>query len=318
MSDIEKKVVNADGSIKFSCRSPIYMCANCTHAERCQDLLNILRLFKVEEVQGNFDYVGNFPFIEDREGEKDPRNKRNELSSTEWLNFTRTAIAAKLPNILGHELRRKHPGYKSPILFGQLISFFTQKNDIILDPFAGTGSSLIAAAMLERDGIGFETDSRWIDVYKEICEKENIKQLKMIQADSSHLSVGVNPSSIDFIIIDPPDPMATEEWAGMEAPPSLDIYFGFMTRVLRGCIQCLKKKKHVALITRNHYFNGKYYLMSTSYAEAAEKAGFVLKGEKVWVNAGEKLKPYGYPHSYVPNIVHMHLLFFQKPEEEFY
>ena len=32
------------------------------------------------------------------------------------------------------------------------------------------------------------------------------------------------------------------------------------------------------------------------------------KGDLIWYQAGTRLRPYGYPHAFVPNIVHQHVL----------
>lgn len=44
------------------------------------------------------------------------------------------------------------------------IQFFTGKNDLILEPFAGSGTSLIAAKELGRNYIGFEIDKTYYDI----------------------------------------------------------------------------------------------------------------------------------------------------------
>ena len=46
----------------------------------------------------------------------------------------------------------------------------------------------------------------------------------------------------------------------------------------------------------------------------AEAAGFVTKGEKIWYQAGSRLRPYGYPFAYIPNITHQYIVIFQKPK----
>ena len=44
-------------------------------------------------------------------------------------------------------------------------------------------------------------------------------------------------------------------------------------------------------------------------AEAARRfPGLVPKGDLVWYQAGTRLRPYGYPSGFVPNIVHQHIL----------
>ena len=40
--------------------------------------------------------------------------------------------------------------------------------------------------------------------------------------------------------------------------------------------------------------------------------GFVTKGDLIWYQAGTRLRPYGYPRGFVPNIVHQHILVLRK------
>ena len=59
-----------------------------------------------------------------------------------------------------------HPTQKSIFLLCDLINIFTDENDIIIDPVAGSGSTLIAAHKLNRKGYGFEIKK---DFYKKAC-----------------------------------------------------------------------------------------------------------------------------------------------------
>ena len=44
----------------------------------------------------------------------------------------------------------------------------------------------------------------------------------------------------------------------------------------------------------------------------AEKVGFVTKGDLIWYQAGTRLRPYGYPRAFVPNIAHQHIVVLRK------
>jgi len=58
----------------------------------------------------------------------------------------------------------RHPTEKPVALMMELIADFTQPGDVILDPFMGSGTTLIAAARTGRIGIGIERDRKWFDV----------------------------------------------------------------------------------------------------------------------------------------------------------
>ena len=47
-------------------------------------------------------------------------------------------------------------------------------------------------------------------------------------------------------------------------------------------------------------------------AARAMRVGLVPKGDLIWYQAGSRLRPYGYPRAFVPNIVHQHILVFRK------
>ena len=63
---------------------------------------------------------------------------------------------------------RIHPTQKPVNLLKQLISIFTDPGDVIIDPVAGSASSLFSARALDRNSYGFEIDPTF---YKEANEK---------------------------------------------------------------------------------------------------------------------------------------------------
>jgi site-specific DNA-methyltransferase (adenine-specific) len=75
-----------------------------------------------------------------------------------------------------------HPTQKPVKLLEQLISIFTDPGDVVIDPVAGSGSTLIAAENLGRVGHGFEIKkdfwmaaNKWLDEVK--TDKREIKEL---------------------------------------------------------------------------------------------------------------------------------------------
>jgi site-specific DNA-methyltransferase (adenine-specific) len=54
-----------------------------------------------------------------------------------------------------------HPTEKAVDTIKPLIEAFTKAGDVVLDPFAGSGSSLVAAALLRRQYIGIELEQQY-------------------------------------------------------------------------------------------------------------------------------------------------------------
>lgn len=78
--------------------------------------------------------------------------------------------------------RKVHPTQKPVKLIERLIEIFTDEGDVVIDPVAGSGSTLIAAENLGRKGYGFEIDKQiykdakeWVDANKKY--REEIKRM---------------------------------------------------------------------------------------------------------------------------------------------
>jgi adenine-specific DNA-methyltransferase len=59
---------------------------------------------------------------------------------------------------------RVHPTEKSVDTLRPIIEAFSKPNDVVLDPFAGSGSSLVAAALLGRQYLGIELEAKYCEI----------------------------------------------------------------------------------------------------------------------------------------------------------
>jgi len=69
-----------------------------------------------------------------------------------------------------------HPTQKPVELLKTLIEIFTDEGDVVIDPVAGSGSTIVAAERLKRKGYGFEIKREFYNKAKEWIEEE--KQIK--------------------------------------------------------------------------------------------------------------------------------------------
>lgn len=67
---------------------------------------------------------------------------------------------------------RQHPTEKPLGLIGQIIDVSTRPGDLVLDPFAGSGTTLRAAKNLGRRAVGIELDERYCSLIAERCRQE--------------------------------------------------------------------------------------------------------------------------------------------------
>src|SRR3989454_3976783 len=89
-----------------------------------------------------------------REEPKARDNKINELNGTEWIKFTKSWFVHR-PVPRGDQ-KILHPASFPESLVKEFVQFFTKKGGVVVDPFLGTGSTLVASIELDRSGVGFE------------------------------------------------------------------------------------------------------------------------------------------------------------------
>jgi len=72
-----------------------------------------------------------------------------------------------------NKYRDEHPCQLPIHLLERIILMSTNENDIVFDPFVGTGTSAIAAKKLGRRFIGIDIDDKYVDITREKLTKES-------------------------------------------------------------------------------------------------------------------------------------------------
>jgi len=292
-----------------------------------------------------------------------PANDLNELSGEEWLYFTKSVWTTAYPSELGHQRRKAHGANKPPRLMARLIEFFTKSGELVLDPFAGVGGTLLGAAIARgpRRAIGLELDERWIAAYRETVEALAAERdgagpaladlgpqdpggvrsfdpsgLEMRHGDARTLLRAIPDASIDLVATDPPYnvqlpmtmaggklaeahanrrtdyAMVSTHDADLANLPDYPAFLDAMQDVLAECHRVLRPGRYAVLIVRDAYQGGRYLFTAADLAARADAVGLVPKGDIAWYQAGTRLRPYGYPRSFVPNIAHQHIVVLRK------
>lgn len=128
-------------------------------------------LFYTKKVKGAKIYELRHPHKRDRKqgyllkdygGKKDLLHPFGPLVSDVWTDIHRIKHNAK---------RDPHPCQLPIHLMDRLILMTTDENDIILDPFSGTGTTAISAKRLGRKYIGFELDKKYVEISRQKIER---------------------------------------------------------------------------------------------------------------------------------------------------
>ncbi len=267
-----------------------------------------------------------------------PQNQLNELSGAEWMYFTKSVLRTSYPSILGHDLRRRQGGNKPPQLMQSIIEFFTKRDGLVLDPFAGAGGTLLGAHLAGRRSLGMEINPRSIAIYRQVCEREGIRPHPVLCGDCEALLDALADDSVDLIATDPPYSIRLRQTmsgaaanAGYNRPnrrsgyveysddpadlsnlDSFAAFFAAMQRIGVKLLRVLRPRRYLVLIVRDAYQGGEYIPTAYHLAERYKEVGFVLKGVHIWYATGTRIRPYGYPYAYVPNIIHQNVLIMRK------
>ena len=80
-----------------------------------------------------------------------------------------------IPVVNNDDPERIHPTQKPTDLAAYFVKTYTQPNDLVLDPTAGSGSTLLAAQSLGRRWIGFDTDAEMVEAASSRLDRSNRK-----------------------------------------------------------------------------------------------------------------------------------------------
>lgn len=272
----------------------------------------------------------------------DPRNRLNDLSNREWLKRTKSVWYSR-PGPRD-ALKAQHPATFAETDIVRLIELFTKNGERVLDPFLGSGSTLIACLMCGRRGIGIELVSRWVEIARRRVRHYLVTSAVLplvdptcdiIEGDSRHVLAAMPADCFDFVVTSPPYWNILHKEHGMKQArerrslnlptrysdldedlgnlPSYEAFLEELYGVWEQVARVLRPGRYLAVVVSDFRHGDRYYLYHADTARIVERTGLVLKGAIVLVQDNKNLYPYGIPYTFVPNVHHQMILLFQKP-----
>jgi len=106
------------------------------------------------------------------EGFLHPNNYLNDLNSKDWVKRKRSWLVV---NAVGEKeyragLKEEHPATYPKALVKHLLSCYTQRGHTVLDPFVGSGSTIVQAALMLRRSIGFDLSPDYIEMARGVLD----------------------------------------------------------------------------------------------------------------------------------------------------
>ncbi len=288
---------------------------------------------KIEIVEG-LDFMSDSDHAEHEKPRKKIRNpkRRVELDGKTWLQNS-ISIWSDIRKTNG-EVALKHPAIFPEMLPSRLISIYSNKKDLILDPFVGTGATLLAAKSLKRDSIGIELSKEFIDVYqKRINELSLFEDVgytpKIVHDDSNNLLDYVDAETVQLTITSPPywdilnrrrtaDYKTAKNYSSSDKDlgniKSYKEFLNSISNVFQLVYQGTRLGGYCCVILMDLRKKNKFYPFHIDVIDFMKNIGFELDDLIIWDRRQEynNLRPLGYPYVFRVNKVHEYILIFQK------
>lgn len=175
-----------------------------------------------------------------------------------------------------------------PQIPNQLLRRYTKKGDWILDPFAGSGTTLIECKRLGRNAIGIDLSEAAIKLCNSNLEREKNQfniSIETIVADSSSINLKkelnkYHIKNFQLIIMHPPywDIIKfTKEKNDLSNAPTKDKFLNMFGKVLDNISPHLEKKRYLAVIIGDKYSEGEWIPLGFLTMQEVLKRDYKLK-----------------------------------------
>ena len=268
-------------------------------------------------------------------------NRLNNLEPKEWLKFQKSWFIHNPPPRKKGVLQ--HPAKFPETMAREFIEFFTQRGQVVLDPMAGTGSTLIAALRCGRHSFGIELNAQYAGIACQMLQVERTQLGESVTGLEAEVITGnavqlleiltehaVPP--IDYVLTSPPywnmlHARGAETQRKRRLNPGLDViysqdpedlgnitdYYQFLERltgIYTSIKPVLRSKAYLTIIVKNIKKGGMIYPLAWDLARQLGKV-YTLKDEKLWLQDNQPLAPYGLGNAWVSNTFHHYCLQFR-------
>lgn len=170
----------------------------------------------------------------------------------------------------------------------QLLLRYTKKNEWVLDPFLGSGTTLIECKRLGRNGIGVELQSSIVrKTRKALIQVKSpyLTTCEIFQGDSTILNLHeylrkMGVRSIQFALLHPPYwniIKFSSQKNDLSNAKSLHIFLDQLGLVIKNCASVLEDGRYLAVVIGDKYCNGEWIPLGFLSMQEVLKQRFKLK-----------------------------------------
>lgn len=175
----------------------------------------------------------------------------------------------------------KYPGNWSPYIPRNLILRYSKPGDWVLDQFLGSGTTLVEAKLLNRNGIGIDINPKALALTRTNLNflSDSKSQIFLRKGNAANLAF-IKDNRIDFICTHPPYSNIIPYSSGLAGDISLCNEKEFiiaMKKVVEESFRVLKKGKFCAVMMGDKRIHGNVIPLGFQLFTCFLETGFVLK-----------------------------------------
>lgn len=272
-----------------------------------------------------------------------PPNHLNCLDAKSWMKFQ---IGVWQFTYSARDVRDKnlHPATFPISLARRVIDLFTHRGELVLDPFVGSGTTLVAARDAERNGLGFDLKSEYIDLARSrlgtVPAVESVAQLAICD-DARNIDRYLAPETVSLILTSPPYAnllnrkrenksrrgglrkngqfLRVEQYS--QDPRdlgtlALGAYSQEMAIIFQGLLPILKSRAHCVVNVPDMWWENERITLHVAVIESLRSVGYELRNTIIWdrTNIVNRIGIFGWPSNYITmGTTFEYLLDFWKP-----
>jgi DNA modification methylase len=223
-----------------------------------------------------------------------------------------------------------HPAVFPIALPAHFIKTLTHKGELVLEPFSGIGTTLLAAQDLGRNAVGFDLKEEYVEISRKRLGQKRImddgtKQI-VIQDDAHNIPEYLEENTVSLCITSPPYAnmlahkrlnksmrgnlrknnhyLKVQQYSSDPADLGTmnhEEYSKALEEIYSGILPLMKKRAHCIINVNDVWENNKRIPTHIYVLEALQKAGFEFRNTFIWDkrNLVNKVGIFGWPSNFI-------------------
>ncbi len=271
-----------------------------------------------------------------------PPSHLNCMTAKEWI---KCQLGVWQFNYSGRDIRNKrvHPATFPISLATRVIELFTHKGELVLDPFLGSGTTLLAAQDTGRNAVGFDLSEEYIMLARSrLGMAADPAQQLAIVGDARNIPNHLDTDSLALIFTSPPyanmlnrkrlnksrrqrknyQYQQVEQYSQDERDLGilpLDTYTEEMASIYSDLLPLLRPGSHCVINVPDMWWDDQRVTIHVSLIDALREIGYEFRNTIIWdrTNIVNKVGIFGWPSNYITmGTTFEYLLNFRKPPND--